>query len=686
MKMALVLTIFRKELLDMLRDKRTLVAMVAVPVLLYPALFVAGSQVALLQQDQLDRDVSEVAVLPEDNAVLVEWVEAIGQVVVVNVDDPVAALSDGRLDAVAAADAGFADAVERDGTASVTIRYDATEAISREAAYRVRRGLEDRAQRLLEARLDALGMDHAFGTPLLVEQTDVAPPEKTTGTILGMVLPIILVLMVGVGAFYPAIDLTAGEKERGTFETLLATPVSPPEIVFGKFLAVFCLSLFTGLLNLASMMVTVAFQLWQLEDRLGVFELELSPGTMVLIVLTLVPVAFLLSALMMSLAICTRSFREGQNLVTPFLLVLLFPAAYVAVPGAALTPTTALVPIANVALLFRDLMVGEGTAWGIGAVVSSTCAYAALALLLASRLFSSEEVVLSEDRGVPLTWRRSAFIRRTRPTPGIALSAVAISILLSFYLGSWWQGQHAILGLLATQWLLILAPTVALLWYVRVDLREALSLRVPAPAPTVAAIIVAGAWTVLAIQASVWQNRLLPMPEVLEEAMKRLFDPAATGVGVVGMVFAVAISPAICEEVLYRGALLSGLREKLPGWAVIVVVGLFFGMAHFSVHRAPVVVLGGIVLAYVVWRSGSLFLGMLVHGALNTFGVLAAMERLPEPVQEFLVSETVEQQGLPWWVVGVAVAGLAFGVLVMERWARRMGQWEMQNAKRTIEN
>jgi sodium transport system permease protein len=254
---------------------------------------------------------------------------------------------------------------------------------------------------------------------------------------------------------------------------------------------------------------------------------------------------------------------------------------------------------------------------------------------------------------------------------GIALLAVAVSMLLSFYLGSYWQGQNAVLGLLATQWLLILVPTVALLWYVRVDLREALSLRVPLPAPFMASVIMAGAWVILAIQTSVWQSRLLPMPEELEQALKDVFNPAMTGVGVWGMVFAAAVSPAVCEEVLYRGALLSGLRERLPGWALIGVVGLFFGMAHFSVHRAPVVILSGMVLAYVVWRSGSLFLGMLVHVVHNTFGVLGAMERLPEPVQEFLLSDQVEQHGLPGWILAVAMGGLVFGVFLMERWARK---------------
>ena len=89
------------------------------------------------------------------------------------------------------------------------------------------------------------------------------------------------------------------------------------------------------------------------------------------------------------------------------------------------------------------------------------------------------------------------------------------------------------------------------------------------------------------------------------------------------------------------------------------------------------------MLAYVVWRSGSIFLGILVHGVYNTVGVLAAMERLPEPVNRFLASETVEQQGLPWWLVGAAVAGLAFGVLVMERWARGTGTDQTDRTDRT---
>jgi hypothetical protein len=133
------------------------------------------------------------------------------------------------------------------------------------------------------------------------------------------------------------------------------------------------------------------------------------------------------------------------------------------------------------------------------------------------------------------------------------------------------------------------------------------------------------------------------------------------------MILVLAASPAICEEVLFRGAILSGLREKLHPVTLCLVVGLLFGLFHLTIFRMFVTGLSGVLLAYLVWRSGSIYMGMLAHFLINGSGVLLASERLPAPLMALFDEEALlEQGGMPWWLLGAAVAVLALGVLTIE--------------------
>jgi sodium transport system permease protein len=522
MSFHVVSTIFRKELLDTLRDKRNLIAMLGVPILLYPAIFIFAAQMASLEQDRLDRRVSRIAVVGDSSGIVREWLEEIDQVAVVAPADPEASLEWGRLDAVVVVEGDVRNALAVHGSLPVEIRYDATQTTSHRASRRLWDGLDEIRKRLIAERLRAAGLVETFAEPLKLRSTNTAPAAKTTGSLLGMTLPMIMIVMLGLGAFYPAVDLTAGEKERGTFETLLATPASKMEIVSGKFLTVFCLSMITGLLNLGSMALTFALQLVNLRD-LPRFELNLPPSTVLILFLTLIPLAFFISAVMMTLAVFARNYREAQHFVTPFFVVLLFPAAAAAMSGVKLGAITQFIPIANVALLFRELMVGQGTAEQVAAVLISTGAYALLALLLARSIFNREGILLAEERGVRLSFDRSAIPPRRTPTFGMAMFLYAVVMLLIFYVGTYVQTRDVISGLLITQWLLILVPVLLVLWYARVNFREALSLRAPRPAAVGGTFLITVAWLVLVVEISIWQHGILPMPEGMQEAFKEIF-------------------------------------------------------------------------------------------------------------------------------------------------------------------
>ncbi|MCL4692622.1 MAG: ABC transporter permease [Candidatus Hydrogenedentes bacterium] len=665
MKFHTVFVIFRKELLDMLRDKRTLIAMLGIPIVLYPALFIFGSQAAMMERDRVAQAPSRVAIVADQADILEDWLHGEQSVALRYPGDPEAELAAGRIQAVVVLEGDLQQDLEEGRAAQITILYDATDTASQEAVKRLLEAFNAREADLLKTRLEDAGIPADFVNPLEVSRENVAPSTRTTQVVLGMLMPPLMIVMLGIGAFYPAIDLTAGEKERGTFETLLSTPTSSYEILSGKFLTVFILALLTGLTNLGSMVATFAFQLAQLQGDMGVFELRLPISSVVVVILALLPLAFFISAVMMSIAVLARSFREAQSLLTPFLLILLFPSGYAAVPSVHLTTSMQFVPIANFALLFKDLMTSQVDPQSIVMVLLSTTVYACIALYVAARIFRREDVVLSEDRGLPLTLRRSFFRPRAEPTPGIALFIFTLCLLLLFYVGTYAQSELAVWGIVVTQWGLFLLPTLLVLWYVRVDLRNALSLRLPPAGVWLATLVIAVGWATLSLQFSVWQQKILPFPEDLAKQMEELIGLGNQPFWF--LILVLALSPAICEEVVFRGAVLSGLRRHLPWWALFLCVGIAFGVAHISIHRMILTALSGILLTYLVWRSRSIFPGMLTHFLINTTGIVLQSEHVPESIQPFVDRTLKEEQGFPWWLIALAAIVCTAGILLMER-------------------
>jgi len=682
MRVRTVGTIFRKEMLDTLRDKRALVAMLGVPIVLYPALFIVGIQAALLQTNRLERTPSTVAIDAREVGEVRSWVAEIPMLKFTYSRNAEEELRQGKIDAILRIESETDRILAEGGSAQVVVQYDATDAASNRAADRIAAAFEEKAAELLTARLDEAGLEPAFVVPLVVTRANIASPKQVAGSIIGTIVPLIMVVMVGVGAFYPAVDLTAGEKERGTFETLLATPAAKSDIVTGKFLAVFSLAMTTGLLNLGSMALTLGFQLSQLPQTAEVpFELHVAPSSVVLMVVVLVPLAFLISAAMMSIAIYARNFKEAQNYVTPFFLLIVFPAAMSSVPGAELTATTQFIPIGNVSLLFKGLMTGAATADQVFAVLLSTGAYALLALVFAAALFQREDVVLADDHGVSLPLRRSEFPPRALPTPGMALTAYATSLILLFYVGTVVQTREPVAGILLTQWALILLPPIAIAWYGRARMRTTFALRLPGVRNAIGSLLVIVASVVLILEFGAWYGRAFPIPPELQHQLMELFDVIESRAGLLGLLGLVALSPAICEEALFRGMLLSSLR-RLPIWAAVVIVGVLFGAMHLDVHRFAGTALSGFILSYLVWRSGSLFVGILGHFSVNASALamqaLADQATLVEGELSWLTREVAMRlaagRDLPLWLILSALAVFGVGVAVIEHAAWRAGR------------
>ncbi len=671
MKSSLAWTIMRKELLDTLRDKRTILMMVAVPVLLYPCMLLLGIELATLHKGKLDRAVSRVGIESDAPELLKEWLSGTEKIAWMDSDNPRADLDARKLDAVLSSPPGFRETLDKGGSATVEVLYDSTEFASHSAENRLYDALQKTRDTLRDQRLEKAGLSKEYAQPIVAKSVDTAPAAKTTGFLLGMLIPVMLVVTIALGAFYPAVDLTAGEKERGTFETLLSTPAAKSDIVFGKFATVFILAMTTGLLNLASMALTSLFLITQMDAMFKdlPFSFNLPAQALVFSVVVMVPMALLLSAIMMASAVMARSFKEAQNYLTPVFMLIMLPAVMAGTPGMELGMLSQFVPIANVVLLFKALMTGKAGFHAAFLVLLSTSVFALLALQFAVWLFQREEVVLSEERGLPLSVHRSDFEPRNQLTPGAALAWFAVEVLLLLYLGVGLQHYSPLAGIVVTEWILILGSTLAMLWFLKVNARSALNLnRFQITHVGAGLLAAAGAWMLL-VQVGILQNHVLPTPDEFSQGMVGLMTAENTPGGLLTLLLVFGASAGICEELLFRGVLLTGLRQRLGVLPAILLVGGLFGLFHLGVFRILPTALLGFLLTYVAVRSNSVVPSILIHAAINSFGVLAINGYAPEWLTRLAESGkpgATDMLWLPGWFLCLGFLLLGAGIVWME--------------------
>ncbi|HSG47757.1 MAG TPA: ABC transporter permease subunit/CPBP intramembrane protease, partial [Longimicrobiales bacterium] len=514
--------VFTKELRETVRDRRTLLMMVVVPVLLYPVLLIVSEQILLFGQRRLESAAAPVAIVGDAPPELLALMDSSRAVRIISLSQaPEEAL---RADAVAAV-VVLGPPVEGEGTRAVDLLYDATSDQSLRGRREVSRVLDDWRDTLLTRRLAARGLPGSFALPVAVADSSVARPQEVGGYTLGRILPLLLVIITLLGAFYPAIDLAAGEKERGTLETLLTAPVPPGAVVAGKFLTVALIGIVAAALNLGSMLLTFQTGVLQVASQIGL-DVSLPLGSVVIIFLTLVPLAVLFGALFLGLAVRSSSFKEAQNALTPVYMLVLIPAMLPLFPGIDFTPFMAVVPVAGVSFFFRDLMGGDARIVTGFLVLASTAVYAAAALVFAARAFGSETVLFGNDgegaevSGKGAAWWR-ALARPFRPgsTPDAqaAVFFVAGVAVLFFWLGITLQVRLGERGLLLSEWLLLLLPALLFVRLGGFDPRTALSLRRPSGAGVLGALFLVAGATPLAWGIGWVQTFFLPIPwEILE--------------------------------------------------------------------------------------------------------------------------------------------------------------------------
>ncbi len=401
MKLAQVGIVYRKELLDQLRDRRTVVSMVVIPIVFFPLMTIGFGALAARMIQKAQQEGSTVMLLGAEHAPALAAAigAAEGVQVVPAAQDYVARINDKKLRAAVEFSAEFEQRLLAGAGEAPTVKiyHYAGELRSQFAVRNLQQVVREYRDKMIEQRLLARSLSRDILEPFKAEEENVASPEKVGGNVLGGFIPYMIIILCLTGAAYPAMDLTAGEKERGTIETILASPVGRTELVLGKFLMVLTASLVTTLLALGSFAATalLAADTFKGLSRPGREPLSfvISGTGMAAVFLMVLPLAVLFSASLLALSLLAKSYKEAQSYVQPLVFVVILPAIAALLPGVELNAKLALVPILNVSLVSKEILTGNYP-WGLILLIfGSSCVYAAAALFVAVRAFQRESVL-----------------------------------------------------------------------------------------------------------------------------------------------------------------------------------------------------------------------------------------------------------------------------------------------------
>ncbi len=548
--------------------------------------------------------------------------------------------------------------------------------------FRIGDARSERALQLLERMLSAVNNEAShmllgrfYEPPFRVHATPI-PMKSSYSDLLATMVPLVLVLMTMAGAVYPAIDLTAGERERGTMEALIVSPTPAYALLLAKYSAVVTVALLTALANLSAMTVT----LWVSGIGKLIFgDDALSMGVIGTILVLLVLFTMFFASLLLAVTSFAKSFKEAQAYLIPLMLLALTPGVMSLLPGIKFTGLLATVPLVNIVLLAREILTSEAE-WNT-AMVAVICngIYALAALAVASRLFGSD----ASMHGSQGSWRDLFTTpREGRRFPAVDQMAITMAFMFPLYfisssllqaLGQEYAVRTRLAFSAVVTLILILMLPVIVCFFRKIDIFSTFRLRFPT-------IVNWLAWgpAVIFLAGSAWMfaheifiaAQMLGIGTISVEHFEQVaeFRNELQAIPLWFVLLVLAVTPAVCEEFLFRGFVLSSLSRYSNTWAIIVSA-VMFGLMHvltsniLAVERFLPTTFMGLILGFVAVRTGSLWPGILLHALHN--GLLLSLNHYSAQLEQWQVF-VQEGEHLPTnWLLG---ACLAIGVSLLILW------------------
>ncbi|MFR2317061.1 ABC transporter permease subunit/CPBP intramembrane protease [Terrisporobacter sp.] len=620
MRSKIVRTIFKKEIIDIIRDKKTLFMGIVLPLILYPLLMIIMTQIMTISMNSIENDDINIAFekYPSKELItLIKNYDSDGAINIVKSKNYKKDLEKGNIDA-------YVDIKEKNKIENYKIYINS----SKENSSTVNSKLEDifntYKEKKVKDKIEQLQLNvEETLEPVVYSTIDLAKTEEVAGLLLGQILPLILIMGVLLGAIYPAIDSMAGEKERGTLETLFTLPISNLELVMGKYMAVSLCAIVTAILNVVSILMTLIYILstGNISGQLlsNNFNISALSGPLFITLICICLFAMVVSAVSMCVCSLAKSFKDAQNYITPVMFLVLIPSYASMIPNLNLDRTTSIIPVVNISLLIKSVLSNNANLSLIALVFISNFAFVILSVILLSKLFNSEEILFGNNRNFSFLEKRSNIKKGTMPSVSDGVILYALGLVLLIYVGSYIQLKLKMTGIVLTQVMIISLPLL-FAYYIKSDFKKVFSLKLPKIKHLFGAACL---WFGTYLLAMVITNIIMYYFPQNQEIVEGLNNALFIKNNLLLNLLIVAAMPAICEEIFFRGFILTSFKNNKKSYrGAIIFSGILFGLMHMDFIRVVPTSILGIAFAYAVCKTNSIAVSMFMHFLNNGFAVV----------------------------------------------------------------
>jgi sodium transport system permease protein len=393
--------VFKKEILEFTKDRKTMFFTLAMPIILYPLMFGMIGKLGQREEREARSKPTRIALIDPSSVLepLVRPNTEDFEMVPAPDGDAGQAIRNDELEMLVTLEPEADKDLAEHRTTPIDVLYNRVETSGRIGMQRLQNALKDFDGSTIQARLQQLGQSSEFAVPTQVNARQVGGNELVLAKLLGTMLPYILMIMLFMGSMQLGVYVTAGERERGTLITLLATGLPRREIIWGKLLYIFCMGIVNSIINIGAMAFAMGSMLVprtpapEAGAQMSSFAAVADPAVILLTVLLMIPLGLLFSNMIIFLGIQAKNTQEAGTAMMPIVLLVLFLAIFSMSPGIEKMGVLPYIPIVNVSLVIRKLFVQQASAWEYLVTFIMTVGLAALLTYISTKFLNRESAI-----------------------------------------------------------------------------------------------------------------------------------------------------------------------------------------------------------------------------------------------------------------------------------------------------